>query len=104
MAHKFDQKLPLDPGTGLPLARGPVQAGEPMSRITVWLYQNGTAAAARGSKDWTTPATGTWDCPITFFPASNPFSTGDALGMAVAVIIKDGTTQYYGWWDKVKII
>ena len=75
-----------------------------MSWIGVWIYQDGTAAAARGSNNWTTPMTGKWDCPITLFPASNPFIAGDAQGMAVAVITKGGITQYYGWWDKVKIV
>ena len=106
MAHKFAKKLSLDPQTGAPLAKGPVDpATEEMYRIWVWISQDETKAAARGSFDWgNNPVSPEWECPTTLFADSPRFEAGKkAKGMAVAWV-KDGTAKkYYGWWDEPDI-
>ena len=106
MAHKFADQLKLDASNALSLATGPVDPpSEEMFRIWVWLYQSKTKAAGRGSKDWgNTPVSPTWDCPISMFPDSNQFEKGPAVGMAIAEVKKGNRREYFGWWDKVKIV
>src|ERR687891_588574 len=105
MAHRFDDKLRLDPA-GAPLAAGPVHPpGERMYRIWVWGTPEKTGAAARGSMDWGNgPVSPHWDCPTTLWQDSPRFETGHpALGMAVALAKHGNGTKLFGWWDDVEI-
>jgi hypothetical protein len=106
MAHKFARKIHLD-ANGAPLARGPVEPEEEaMYRIWVWVTQEQSGAAARGSADWSnSPKSPKWNCTTTLFDGSPPFQDGDALGMAVALVKKGNGQEYFGWWDgKVEIV
>jgi hypothetical protein len=105
MAHKFDDFLHLD-AAGAPLAQGPVHPpGERMFRIWVWVTQEKTDAAARGSVDWGNgPVSPHWDCATTLWQDSPRFEKGAALGMAVAVVKHGNGTKLFGWWDDVEIV
>ena len=103
--HKFAHHISLE-ANGAPLAKGPVEpTSEAMFRIWVWVSQEKTGAAARGSMDWSNnPKTPHWDCPTTLFQDSPRFKNGPALGMAVA-LVKDGSgKKFFGWWDEKVVI
>jgi hypothetical protein len=104
--HKFFDRLRLDPQTGAPLAAGPVDPPtEDMYRIWVWVSQNYSGAAATGRMNWeNNPVTPCWACPTERFQGSNPFVPGQAVGMAVALVKKGNTREYFGWWDDVDIV
>ena len=106
MAHKFDNNINLD-GAGAPLAKGPVDPPvESMIKIWVWVSQEHTDAAARGSVDWSnSPVSPKWDCATTLWQDSPPFEKGHkALGMAVALVKDGASTKLYGWSDKIDIV
>jgi hypothetical protein len=105
MPHNFDEDLHLD-AAGAPLAKGPVDPhSEKMFRIWVWVSQDATTAAARGSMDWgDDPVSPRWECPTTLFQDSPRFSPGSAKGMAIALVKNGNKKKYFGWWDKVTIV
>jgi hypothetical protein len=101
--HRFADHLHLD-AAGAPLAKGPVfPPGEKVFRIWVWVTQE--EKAARGSMDWgNNPVSPEWDCTTTLWQDSPRFSTGPALGMAVALVKRGNDKVYFGWWDDVEIV
>ena len=105
MAHRFDHHIRLD-ANGAPLAKGPVDPQhEAIFRIWVWVSQEGSGAAARGSMDWgNSPVSPEWNCATTVFQDSPPFKKGPALGMAVAWVKKGNGKEYFGWWDEKVVI
>lgn len=105
MAHRFAHRIRLD-AAGAPLAKGPVQPrGEKFFRIWVWVTQEHSAAAARGSMDWgNNPVSPTWECATTLMDNSPRFERGPALGMAIALVKKGNGKEYFGWWDDEVVI
>ena len=106
MPHNFDEKLNLD-SAGAPLAKGPVDPhSEKMFRIWVWVTQDDTDAAARGSMDWgDNPVSPEWNCTTELWGDSPPFSTGaTAKCMAVALVKRGNDRVFYGWWDDAEIV
>lgn len=105
MAHKFAHRIRLD-AAGAPLAKGPVQPrGEKIFKIWVWVTQERSAAAARGSFDWgNDPVSPRWNCPTTLMQDSPRFVPGPALGMAIALVKRGDRKEYFGWWDEDVVI
>jgi hypothetical protein len=104
MAHRFAHRIKLDPA-GAPLAKGPRQTrDEPIFRIWVWVTQEKSKAAARGSMDFGNNPVARWECTTTLMENSPRFERGPALGMAIALVKKGNAKEYFGWWDDQVVI
>jgi hypothetical protein len=104
MAHKFAHHISLDPA-GAPLAKGPTATKDPpIFRISVWVTQEKSKAAARGSKDFGNNPKAKWECATTLMENSPRFQKGPALGMAIALVKKGNGKEYFGWWDDDVVI
>lgn len=114
----FDSTLVLvsqyDPDTGdtklAPLATGPIDPGDIIKWIAVWIFQNpseGYAAAASGRSGYEEDIQNTWRLDTFLVKGSDPFLPAKpALATALALIWRGGAEQrreFYWWSDPVMI-
>jgi hypothetical protein len=115
----FDTTLVLaprfDPDTGdtriSPRARGPVDPGDVIRWIAVWIFQipdQGPGAAASGRSDYEQNFTDPWQLDTYLAKGSDDFSTDEpALAMALALIWRGGDEsgrEFYWWVDAVLFV
>ena len=109
----FDSPLFLvdlyDPDTGdtrpSPLARGPIDTGDVIKWVAVWVDQNRAAAAGKSGYDQ--DIQNDWAVDTFLVKGSDDFSTEEpALAMALALIWRGGNEEqreFYWWMEAVKI-
>jgi hypothetical protein len=115
----FDTTLVLapryDPNTGdtrvSPLARGPVDPGDVIRWIAVWIFwipDVGPGAAASGVSDYEQTFTDPWQLETFLAKGSDDFLADElALAMALALIWRGGDEkrkEFYWWVDPVKFV
>lgn len=105
MPHGFDSPLSLLP-SGAPDAKGPVDTGEPMSWIAVWLWQRDDGdpkrgfAAATGRATYAPPGTSRWSATTSLVMGSPVFMPGKKVrAMALALVQKSGSNEFV-WWEE----
>ena len=109
----FDSPLFLvdqyDPDTGdtrpSPLAKGPIDPGDVIKWMAVWVYQDQAAAAGKSGYDQ--DIQNDWAVDTFLVKGSDDFSTEEcALAMALALIWRGGNEEqreFYWWMEAVKI-
>jgi hypothetical protein len=114
----FDRRLVLvsqyDPDTGdsnpSPLAKGPIDPGDIIKWVAVWITQasEGRGAAASGRSGYDQDIMNQWEVKTFLVKGSDEFVTDKpALAMALALIWRGGDEkrrEFYWWVDPVTLV
>lgn len=91
-------------GTPGPPAEGPIDSGDVITWIQVWIFQNprrGRTAAAAGESGWDDEFKRKWHVDTEMVQGSGTFEEGKpAQAMALALIKRGGRTKEFYWWSE----